>query len=366
MRLKKTSFIFLAALVALLGVKNGAEASVIGNEVNTVIGGISASENMVLDVIKTNQLSYTPNSDNLDIEAYSFMSKRQRQLAKMKNKYAISDNELVYDMTNTALEDANFWIKPYVSFENVKTAGAKINTKTYGLYMGANSGIKELSNGWDFIWGGYVGYNGAYLKNLDDKMFQNGATLGLEAMFLKGNFFTEFDLSVGGASGSVKDRYDHMSMTASYMNGGISNRTGYNFEFADGKFIIQPNILTSYIFAHTFGHSKDFGAGMSLSIDNDSLNAVQLEPGINFIGNLDNGWQPYVGVSLVSNILSSKHVAPWYAAMPDMSTKPFIKYGAGLRKTWNDRCSTMIQAFVRNGGRNGVGIQGGLTFSLGK
>ena len=102
------------------------------------------------------------------------------------------------------------------------------------------------------------------------------------------------------------------------------------------------------------------------TIDNDSLNAVQIEPGINFIGNLKNGWQPYAGVSFVWNIAHNKHISPLYAAMPDISTKPFIRYGLGLRKVWNDRCSALLQAFVRNGGRNGVGIVGGFTFSFGK
>ena len=33
---------------------------------------------------------------------------------------------------------------------------------------------------------------------------------------------------------------------------GVAAKTGYNWELADGKFIVQPNYLMSYSFVNTF------------------------------------------------------------------------------------------------------------------
>ena len=44
-----------------------------------------------------------------------------------------------------------------------------------------------------------------------------------------------------------------------------------------------------------------------------------------------------------------------------MSIKPYVRYGVGLQKSWNDKYSAFAQAFVTNGGRNGVGLQAGFS-----
>ncbi len=366
MKLKKNSILFSLVLVSALLLQNGANANSLENEINSSVLGDTYVQDTVYDAAKISQMSYAPRTNNLDIDAYTSMTKEQRQMKKMENKVAASDTTLSFDPINAKMEDANIWVRPYGSFEHVKTGMGKIKSNNYGVYAGVNSGIRELGNGWDVIWGGYSGYVGGYISDHYDSMYQNGGTLGFENMFMKGNFFTGFNASIGGGAGNLNGSGDDPDIIASYINSGIANKTGYNWELADGKFIIQPNMVASYVFAHTFGNTKHYGDGNSLSIENDSLHAVQLEPGINFIGNFGDGWQPYVGVSVVWNIMHSQHVAPWYAAMPEMATRPFVKYGAGLRKNWDDRYSASLQAFVRNGGRSGVGIQGGFGVALGK
>ena len=53
-------------------------------------------------------------------------------------------------------------------------------------------------------------------------------------------------------------------------------------------------------------------------------------------------------------------------SLPELSVKPFVKYGIGVRKTWGDRCTGFAQAYFTGGGRNGVGLQAGFRFTLGK
>ena len=79
--------------------------------------------------------------------------------------------------------------------------------------------------------------------------------------------------------------------------GGVGNKTGYNFEFKEGKLILQPNILLSYTFVNTFDYTNSAGVRMK----SDPLHAIQIAPGVKLIGNLKNGWQPYLGVNMVWN-----------------------------------------------------------------
>ena len=76
------------------------------------------------------------------------------------------------------------------------------------------------------------------------------------------------------------------------------------------------------------------------------------------------GYKPYFGVSMVWNAMNK---AKYYAddiALPETSIKPYVKYGVGVQKTFSERLSSFAQAFVTNGGRNGVGLQAGVSFVL--
>ena len=52
-------------------------------------------------------------------------------------------------------------------------------------------------------------------------------------------------------------------------------------------------------------------------------------------------------------------------SLPELSVKPYVKYGVGIRKTWGERFTGFFQTFLTHGGRNGVGIQIGFRWSLG-
>ena len=121
-------------------------------------------------------------------------------------------------------------------------------------------------------------------------------------------------------------------------------------------------MLMSYSFVNTFDYKNAAG----VNVDSDPLHAIQLQPEIKFIGNLKNGWQPYASVSMVWNIMDKTHFHANEVALPDMSVKPFVKYGVGVRKSWGERFTAFFQTYFTNGGRNGVGLQAGFRWTLGK
>ena len=81
---------------------------------------------------------------------------------------------------------------------------------------------------------------------------------------------------------------------------GIGSKTGYNFEFQNGKFIIQPSFLLAYTYVNTFNYTNAAG----IKISSDPLNSIQIHPSIKFMGNIGKGWQPYASVSMIWNTLN--------------------------------------------------------------
>lgn len=303
--------------------------------------------------------SYDEAFRNMDM--YMLMTKKQRESMKLRNKYAYAGGNLGFDPVNSPYSDKSIWARPYATFENVRLKGGpKVSNVAYGTFLGGESELYDLGNGWDGMFSVYVGYNGSHQAYDGIGIYQNGGTLGIAGMAYKGNFFTGLTVNAGANAGSANTFYgtDNFSM----LMAGIASKTGYNIELAEGKFIIQPSFLMSYSFVNTFDYTNAAG----VHISSDPLNAIQVEPGIKFIGNLKNGWQPYLGVSMVWNIMDKTDFLANNVSLPELSVKPFVKYGIGVRKTWGERCTGFLQAYFTGGGRNGVGLQAGFRFALGK
>ena len=118
----------------------------------------------------------------------------------------------------------------------------------------------------------------------------------------------------------------------------------------------------SYSFINTFDYHNAGG----VKISPDPLHAIQLVPGVKFIGNIKNGWQPYLGIQMVWNILDDTKFHADEYKLPEMSIKPYIQYGVGVQKRWGEKLTGFFQTMIRNGGRNGVALSAGFRWSIGK
>ena len=303
--------------------------------------------------------SYDEAFRNMDM--YMLMTSKQRQALKFRNKMAsLEADSIAFDPTMSQNDYAGAWFRPYASYEKVGLHnGPKVENTMYGSYFGGESSMKDLGNGWDGMWGAYVGYNGAHQHYSSVSMYENGGTLGLVGMAYKNNFFLGGTINAGASAVEADTTYgnDDFAMIMA----GVAAKAGYNWELADGKFIIQPSLVMAYSFVNTFNYTNAAG----VRINSDPLNAIMIEPGLKFIGNLKNGWQPYAGISVVANLMDRAAMKANDIELPSMSVNPYVKYGIGVRKSWGERFNGFLQTFLTSGGRNGIGVQGGFRWAIG-
>ena len=282
------------------------------------------------------------------------------------NKYALYDGastdfngnrgSLCYDHNNKAA-----WFRPYATFEtmNLKN-GPKVDAITYGSLAGFDTDFHEHKHGWHSVGTGYIGYNGSQLsyKGVDTTM--NGGVLGYTHTMYKGNFWTALTLSAGASVGESHTMYGKEDFTS--LMAGVGSKTGYNFEFKEGKYILQPIMFMSYTFVNTFDYTNAAG----VKINADPAHSIQLNPSIRFISNFKNGWQPYASVGMVWNVMNENNVTANNVRLPEMSMKPYVEYGVGVQRNWKDKFTAFGQAMLRNGGRNGIALTAGFRWALGK
>src|SRR5574344_456417 len=306
--------------------------------------------------------TYEEAFSNMDLTM--LMTQKERNAMKYANKYAMqgTGNKLgTFSPNQIPEQNKGAWFRPYASFEKVNLKnGPKVGNVMYGSLIGGDSPILELKHGWDMVYTGYAGYNGSHQNYDGVSIYQHGGTLGASSVFYKGNFFTGLTADAGASVAEASKMYGHDDITM--LMTGIASKTGYNWELAKGRFVIQPNYLMSYTFVNTFDYTNSAG----VRINSDPLNAVQIVPGIKFIGNLKNAWQPYASVQMVWNIMDDTKVKANNINLPELSVKPYIQYGIGLQKRWGVRFTGFFQTMFRNGGRTGVAFQMGFRWSLGK
>ena len=302
------------------------------------------------------------NSDNFMAIPYL-----ERVAIKTANRYALSPTGDATDvgtfspLFNAQNETSSAWVKPYASFENIPLKnGPKVSNITYGTLVGFDTPIKSIRHGWDRTWTGYVGYNGASQRFSGVDATQNGGLVGGTLTLYKGNLFNATTVSTGAIVGDNRTMYGTDNYTM--LMAGVGNKTGYNFEFKEGKIIIQPSMLLSYTFVNTFDYTNAAG----VKIKNDPLHAIQIAPGVKFIANTKNGWQPYIGVNMIWNLLDKSKVSANDVRLPEMSIKPYIQYGVGVQKRFKDRYMAFGQAMIQNGGRNGISLTAGFRWAIGK
>lgn len=307
---------------------------------------------------QTMSYSFTNSDVNMNIPYID------RIAIKHQNKYAFAgDSNLgrfspLYLPTN---EGQSVWVKPYAVFENVPLKnGPKVSNIAYGTMIGFDSEMQELRRGWDRVFTGYVGYNGASQRFNGIDSTQNGGLIGGTLTLYKKHFFNATTLSIGSSVANNQTMYGSDDYTT--LLSGIGNKMGYNVEFKGGKLILQPSMLISYTMIKTFDYKNSAG----VQFNSKPMHTLQLVPCLKVIGNLKNGWQPYLSVAMIWNQLLASETTANGVELPKTKIKPYVQYGVGVQKRIKDDFVAYGQAMVQNGGRNGVSLTAGFRWAIGK
>lgn len=316
---------------------------------------VQASTGNFLNQVNTYQQAF------YNMDGIMLLPRTVRDELKYRNKYASASgtDSMVFSPIMQPEQNKGMWFRPYTTFESVPLKnGPTVSSLSYGTLVGGDTEFIPLKNGFYGVGTAYIGYNGSQQSYNGVNISQNGAVVGLTGTVYKGNFFSALTANIGANSGESRSSsgVDNFAMVTS----GLASKTGYNFEINDGKFIIQPALLMSYTFAKTF----DYVTASGVNITSDPLNAFQIAPGVKLIYNLKNGWQPYIGASMVWNIMDQSRFYANDVALPSTSIKPYVEYGIGVQRRWGNRFTGFVQTMLTNGGRNGVSLQLGLRWAL--
>ena len=278
------------------------------------------------------------------------------------NKFAYNSRE-PFGFVSPLIPEQNsgIWFKPYSVFENVPLKnGPVVSNVGYGGLFGGESGLIPLKKGWRWLYGGYASYNGSHQAYDGIGIYNNGGLIGALCAFYKEKFFSLWSLNVG--ANSAKTHTDFGMDNFSILSAGFAQKSGFNFPLLNNKLIIQPNIMSAYTFVNTFNYANSAG----VDIYTKPLNVIHIEPQIKIIGNFKNLLQPYLAVSVAWNIMDKTKFKANDVYLPELSVKPYVRYGVGIQKRIADSFVGFLQAYITNGGRNGVGLYFGLRWSFGK
>ncbi len=225
----------------------------------------------------------TYNNAFTHMDMYMLKPSTIRLAEQKENRYAITDTTGLSYKSNE-MNSKGIWVKPFAAYDSVGLKnGPKVDNFSYGTFIGGDTEMFKTKGGFYGVVSPYIAYQGSHQSYSGNSIYQNGGTLGGTATFYKGNFFTGLTAGVGMNVADASTMYG--SENFPMLMAGFANKTGYNFEFKDGRFIIQPNLMLSYTFVNAF----DYTNGGGVKINSDPLHALQITPNVKFIMNTKNG-----------------------------------------------------------------------------
>lgn len=294
----------------------------------------------------------------------NFMSipENERVLMRYNNKYAYTGaGQQVFSPTFIPDENKGIWVKSFALFEQIPLEnGPNVSNVGYATAIGLDTDLKHYKNGWDAVYTVHATFQGSRENFKTTSSVDTLGNTGLTGAFFKKKFFTAVTAAVGGDY--THDAVGFGEQTYRLFITSAASKTGYNFEFKNGKYILQPSLLADYIYVL----SSDFISSDGKSETGDPLNAMHISPGIKLIGNFKGGWQPYLSLSETWTLMDSPALYKNGVLQDRVSINPYFEYGFGLQRRWKNRYTSFGQVLMRGGGRNGVSIYVGFRYAFGK
>lgn len=351
MNFNKILYIFIFCIIHLLTVNNAVFANADPQSPPIAVG---------LGGILNQQEIFNKSFERVD--ALMSLPQNERVLLGQHNKTAFTGaGQQVFSPTFIPDEKAGVWIKNYNLFENINiNGGSNVSNVAYGTIIGYDTDLKHFKNNFKGGLTFHVALTGSR-ENFDNvKTIDNLVDVGITGAVFKNDFFSV--LTLDAAKDYTKSTVGIGDENYTAFAAGAAWKTGYNFEFKRGKYILQPSILATY----NFETISDYKSSKGTNIKINPINAIQIIPGVKFIANIEGGWQPYLGFSYIWDIMDSPVIFEEGIVQNRIGLAPYCEYGGGIQRKWRDRYTGFGQVMARGGGRNGVSLYFGLRMALGK
>ena len=253
----------------------------------------------------------------------------------------------------------NLWVKPFGADEDVELKyGRVVDSKLFGLMAGVDTLPIAYGNGYSAIYTLYGVYSNALLKNDGYKTRQQGYALGARAIVYKDKFFAGMTVNGGIQKARSTTRFgiDHFDM----YTGSAAFKVGYNIGFESDKYVVQPNMSTTY----TYVKAEDYTAKSGLKIKSEGLNVVEFAPGLKLMYNHDNATQVYAKAAMIWDYIDGGDVKANDVALPEVSAKPYAEYGFGFEKSFTPSFVGFGEIVRHDGGREGWAGNFGLKYAF--
>lgn len=250
------------------------------------------------------------------------------------------------------------WLRPYSTYENLPLSnGPKVDVSLYGALVGFDTALTEHHSGWGSVFTGYLGYNGARLRWDSYRTRTNGGIIGITETLYKSNFFAAITAAADATTGDTCSVYG--SESYDMLTIGLAARAGYNIEFGNGKYVLQPALQASY----TLGFVDSYTNAEGIRIKADPIHSIQLHPMLKLITHTESEWKPYLVVGMVWTLNGKTRFKAEGDKLPGMGLRPYVEYGAGIQKTWRDRYTFYSQLTGRSLGRQGAELSAGVRYA---
>ncbi len=257
------------------------------------------------------------------------------------------------------LTERGAWFRSFFSNESVPYRGEwNSRDKYYGAIVGFDSDMHVNVNGWANVTTGYVGSLGIRQNYGGGRIKQHGAFIGVTESFYKKNFYTAWTAAAGLTKAHEYTMYGQDASRNTTW--GVAGKFGWNFQFANGVFALIPTFTASY----TTVDPEDYVNAADVKLTGSGVRAVQLNPNVKFVVNLNGGWQPYLTVGEIWTVGGSSNIRANGVKLDELELRPYTEYGIGVQKRWANERDAYVQLLGHSHGRDGILVGAGIRWNF--
>lgn len=300
-------------------------------------------------------LSYEYSLNRTD-EIYSNL--REAKLAQRKlNSYAYTGRSGTY-VEQHYEDNSTLWIRPYVNLESFHLSGAvsSVHNQSYGTMLGFDFPMQKTRNNWKLFSTIYGAYIGSTQQFEDSNIYQNGGYIGYLLSAFKDNFYLGWTINGGGLN--IENQYLRGNDNYATVTAGTALKLVYNLKFR--KFLIQPNVVTSY----TFLKPMDLVNFQSVDLNQSQVNGLTVSPLIRIIYRNESGFEPYIFAGCTIPIMSDIKLRANDIHLNKLNLNTWAQFGAGVRRHIGERVTCFAESIIRTGGRIGWGFMFNIQIAL--